>query len=82
MLELPLPPLFNRFGEIQRRLARRYDVLLVPKRYFAGVLIGEQATLDGLHLSPAGHQKMADMIWARLTDHGGALSARIPRTPQ
>jgi acyl-CoA thioesterase I len=63
MLELPLPPLYNRFGEIQRRLARRHGVVLIPKRYFASVLIGEQATLDGLHLSQSGHQKMAEMIW-------------------
>jgi acyl-CoA thioesterase-1 len=63
MLELPLPPLYNRFGEIQRRLASRHCVILIPKRYLASVLIGERATLDGLHLSPAGHQKMAEMIW-------------------
>jgi lysophospholipase L1-like esterase len=67
MLELPLIPLSNRFGEIQRRLARRHSVVLVPKRFFSSVLIGEQATLDGLHLSPAGHQKMADMIWELFT---------------
>jgi acyl-CoA thioesterase-1 len=62
MLELPLPPLYNRFGEIQRRLARRYNVILIPKRYFAGVLIGPQSTIDSLHLSPAGHRKMAALI--------------------
>jgi len=62
MLELPLPPLYNRFGEIQRRLARRYDVILIPKRYFAGVLVGSQSTIDSLHLSPAGHRKMAALI--------------------
>jgi acyl-CoA thioesterase-1 len=67
MLELPLPPLYNRFGEIQRRLARRYEVVLIPKRYFASVLIGEEATLDGLHLSPAGHKKMAELVWERVS---------------
>jgi lysophospholipase L1-like esterase len=67
MLELPLPPLYNRFGEIQRRLARRYDVVLIPKRYFASVLIGGDATLDGLHLSPAGHRKMAEMVWEQVS---------------
>jgi acyl-CoA thioesterase-1 len=64
MLELPLPPLYNRFGEIQRRLARRHDVVLIPKRYFANVLAGSNATLDGLHLSRVGHQKMSTMISA------------------
>jgi acyl-CoA thioesterase-1 len=67
MLELPLPPLYNRYGEIQRRLARRYDVVLIPKRRFASVLMGEQATLDGLHLSPAGHRKMAEMVWEQVS---------------
>jgi len=66
MLELPLPPLYNRFGETQRRLASRHGVILIPKRYFASVLIGEQATLDGLHLSSVGHQQMAKMIWELL----------------
>ena len=63
MLELPLPPLYNRFGEVQRRLSRRYGVVLVAKRYFARVLTGEESTVDHLHLSAVGHRKMADMIW-------------------
>lgn len=71
MLELPLPPLYNRFGAIQRRLARRYGVVLIPKRYFAAVLSGEAATIDGLHLSPAGHRKMAAMIWSLVSDACG-----------
>ncbi len=62
MLELPLPPLYNRFGEIQRRLARHYHVTLISKRYFAAVLAGTDATLDGLHLSRIGHQKLSAMI--------------------
>jgi acyl-CoA thioesterase-1 len=67
MLELPLPPLYNRFGEIQRRLARRYHVVLIPKRYFAGVLAVPDATVDGLHLSGVGHRKMAEMIFSILS---------------
>lgn len=63
MLELPLPPFYNRFGQIQRRLARRHGVALIPKRYFAGVFRGEEMTLDGLHLSPEGHERMAAMVW-------------------
>lgn len=63
MLELPLPPFYNRYGAIQRRLAHQHGVFLIPKRYFAGVLGGEAAVLDGLHLSPNGHRKMAEMIW-------------------
>jgi len=83
MLELPLPPLYNRYGEIQRRLARKYAVPLVPKRFFAQVLAGSNSTVDGLHLGPAGHRKMANMVWhfvgpglaiSRVTEQQGAKS--------
>ena len=63
MLELPLPPLYNGYGEIQRRLARKHQVLLVPKRYFASVLVSDGDRVDGVHLSAAGHKKMSEMIW-------------------
>jgi acyl-CoA thioesterase-1 len=69
MLELPLPPLFNRFGEIQRRLAQRHHVILIPKRFFASVLSGEAATLDGLHLSAAGQRRMANMVWEHVSPY-------------
>jgi acyl-CoA thioesterase-1 len=67
MLELPLPPLYNRLGEIQRRLAGAYHVYLIPKREFARVIAGKNATVDSLHLSPAGHRAMAEMIWKHLS---------------
>lgn len=63
MLALPLPPLTNRFGLIQRRLARKHDVLLIPQRVFAGLLTTPGATIDGIHLTPRGHQHMADTVW-------------------
>ena len=64
MFELPLPPLCNEYGRIQRRLAARYGVRLIPKRVFISVLAGGGATLDSIHLSEAGHQQMADSVWA------------------
>jgi len=64
MLELPLPPTYNAFGLIQRRLARRHHVLLVPKRVLLGVLEQEGATLDSIHLSREGHRRMAETMWA------------------
>jgi acyl-CoA thioesterase-1 len=67
MLELPLPPLYNRYGEIQRHLASAYQVHTIPKREFASVIAGDQATLDGLHFSGAGHRKMAAMIWKHVS---------------
>ena len=66
MFELPLPPLCNEYGRIQRRLAARYGVYLIPKRVFISVLADGGATLDTIHLSPAGHQKMAVAVWAVL----------------
>lgn len=63
MLELPLPPFYNRYGLVQRQLARKYGVKLVPKRVFLSVLAGGGATLDSIHLSQAGQQQMADVVW-------------------
>jgi acyl-CoA thioesterase-1 len=55
--------LCNEYGRIQRQLAARYGVRLIPKRVFIRVLTGEGATLDSIHLSQAGHRAMADAIW-------------------
>ena len=66
MMELPLPPFYNRYGQIQRKLAAQYRVQLIPKRYFINVLGGEDTTLDGLHLSENGHAMMAATVWALL----------------
>ena len=63
MFELPLVPFTNEFGRQQRILANQYGVLLVPKRIFLRVLTTEGATEDGIHLTPAGHQLMADTVW-------------------
>lgn len=62
MIELPLPPFFNRYGTAQRRLAKQYDVTLIPKRYLAGALAAPGATSDGLHFSNIGHALFAKKI--------------------
>ncbi|HET6430137.1 MAG TPA: GDSL-type esterase/lipase family protein [Phycisphaerae bacterium] len=62
MLELPIPPLHNRFGSAQRRVADRYGVSLVPKRLLAAVLTSPDGTTDGLHLSETGHARMAGIV--------------------
>ncbi|MDZ4859142.1 MAG: GDSL-type esterase/lipase family protein [Candidatus Hydrogenedentes bacterium] len=62
MLELPLPPTYNTFGIAQRRLARKFGVTLIPKRYLARVLTTDGATTDGLHLSNVGHAALADAL--------------------
>ncbi len=63
MFELPSIPFHNEFGRIQRRLARKYGVILIPKRYFVDVLTAANATTDGIHLSQHGQDLMADLIW-------------------
>ncbi|MBI2808319.1 MAG: lysophospholipase [Planctomycetes bacterium] len=72
MLELPLPPLRNRFGMIQRRLARQYEVILMPRRVLARVLTTTGATVDGIHLSAAGQELMANTMWEILRSGYGA----------
>ncbi|MEX2174730.1 MAG: GDSL-type esterase/lipase family protein [Pirellulaceae bacterium] len=63
MFELPLPPTYNEFGRIQRRLAARHGVRLIPKRVLMGVLAQGDTTLDSIHLSPGGHRRMAAAVW-------------------
>lgn len=63
MIELPLPPFCNRIGMSQRRLAAKHDVYLIPRRVFIGVLTTAGATVDGIHLSPAGHALLAETMW-------------------
>ena len=66
MMEIPLPPFCNRFGMIQRRLALKYNAILIPKRIFMRILTGPGATVYGLHLSQAGHERMAEVLWGIL----------------
>lgn len=62
MIELPIPPLAYRYCEAQRRLAFRHQVALVPRRFLLRVLTTAGATVDGIHLSPAGHQQLAEIL--------------------
>jgi acyl-CoA thioesterase-1 len=78
MLELPLPPLYNNFGAVQRRLSAKNHVHLIPKRYFADVIADPQNRVDGIHLSATGHQKMSDMIWHLISP---SISHSAFRTP-
>lgn len=62
MFELPLPPFYHRYGVIQRRIARRYDVPLIPKRVLLGVITSGGATIDSIHLTQAGHRSLAASV--------------------
>ncbi len=63
MMELPLAPFKNRYGHVQRELAEEYNAMLISKREFAHVLGTADGTLDGIHLSYAGQQLMAEVVW-------------------
>lgn len=62
MFELPLPPFRSSYLRAQRELAAKYGVTLIPRRRFAAVLSGGGSTVDGLHLSNYGHEKMAAVV--------------------
>jgi acyl-CoA thioesterase I len=62
MLELPIIPGKWAYGAEERRVAARHGALLVPKRLLAGVVLSEENTTDGLHLSAIGHARMAQLL--------------------
>ena len=66
MFELPIPPLYEGFGRVQRDLASRHGVALIPKRILLSVIAAADATVDSLHLTQQGHDEMADVVWTLL----------------
>ena len=66
MFELPIPPLFEGFGRVQRDLASRHGVALIPKRILLSVIEAADATVDSLHLTQQGQDRMAAVVWALL----------------
>ena len=66
MFELSIPPLYEGFGRVQRDLASRHGVALIPKRILLSVIEAADATVDSLHLTQQGHDEMAAVVWALL----------------
>ena len=66
VFELPLLPFCNAFGKAQRNLARKYNMILIPKHYMTDVFGLKDGTLDGLHLSQKGNDAMANSIFTLL----------------
>jgi len=63
MFELPLPPFRNALGMAQRRLAAKHGAILIPKRLFVDILTTEGATIDGIHLTQEGQNRMEELVW-------------------
>ncbi|MBN1796550.1 MAG: SGNH/GDSL hydrolase family protein [Sedimentisphaerales bacterium] len=68
MFELPVLPWQVDYILIQRKLSKKYDAILIPRCYLVKVLAAKDATLDSIHLSPKGHQIMAETIWEIIRD--------------
>jgi acyl-CoA thioesterase I len=63
MLELPLPVMHHFYGRSQRDLAKKYNITLIPKRYFVKVISTKEATVDLAHLSQEGQYLMSEIFW-------------------
>jgi hypothetical protein len=74
MFELPAPPLHRRYSVIQCDIAKKYGVKMIPARFLAGLLADPSMTVDGIHLSTAGHERLADQVLSILGSKGGGES--------
>jgi acyl-CoA thioesterase-1 len=66
MFELPLIPLCGPYGLVQRMIAKKHNVLLIPKKNLIRVIGADGDTLDGLHLSQQGHDALAKSVYRLL----------------
>lgn len=66
MFELPLIPLCSTYGLAQRMIAKKHNVLLIPKKNLIRVIGADGDTLDGLHLSQQGHDALAKLVYRLL----------------
>jgi lysophospholipase L1-like esterase len=78
MVELPLPPFYNRYGIVQRALAKEHGVTLIPKRFMADVMSTPGATVDGLHFSNSGHVLFAQALFGMLAHSDFGTNAPRP----
>ncbi len=62
LFELPLLPLMSEYGLAQRRAGRRTGIAIVPRRILASLLADPPATVDGVHLSEQGHERLAEVV--------------------
>lgn len=69
--ELPLLPFHNSYGLIQRRIAREYGVVLLPKRLFSGIHVGAGMEANQFRLTQEGHNEVANFLWNALRQQLG-----------
>lgn len=62
LVEFPVLPARGGFGRAMRAVATNHDVPLLHRRFLAAVLQAPEATVDGLHLSQAGHRHLARAV--------------------
>jgi acyl-CoA thioesterase I len=82
MMEIPAPPLGGAYGMIQRDLARRYAMPLVPKRRLMAILTTAGGTQDGIHLSDAGQERLRTLVAETLGWTDGATPGEYVRIEQ
>ena len=77
MFELPLLPLQNAFGRIQRQVCAEHGVTLLPRSLLAGAIALPGHATDGLHLSTSGHAWLAGRVCEAWSDtHAGSRRTR------
>lgn len=62
MLELPSFPWQISHARIQRKLANKYNINMIPKRFFIEAISYPGANSDLVHLTSTGHKKMATIM--------------------
>lgn len=70
MFELPRLVWHREHGRLQRRLAREYGVLLIPRTFLADLFGEHELTSDGIHLTQRGHDVFAERVYALFERHG------------
>lgn len=60
--EIPVLPGKTAYGRIQRQLASKLNIPLIPKSILSEVFQSPEAISDSIHLTPAGHQLLADKV--------------------
>jgi len=67
MFEIPLFVHRLAYGPIQRKLAQKYQICLIPKRYLIDVISGADTTSDRLHLSRREALRMTALVQQALS---------------